>query len=130
METTYIVKVLWRRGVWSRIQMSSRHTLEELHKAIQHAYGLSDSHLYAFFMEGKPWRGKAYWSPGNDEGPFADKITLGQLGLELKQKFLYLYDFGAELKMTVQIEQVLETDVVGLKPLILETRGEGPEEDW
>ena len=37
---------------------------------------------------------------------------------------------GAELKMTVQIEQVLETDVVGLKPLILETRGEGPEEDW
>lgn len=66
---------------------------------------------------------------GNDEGPFADKITLGQLGLELKQKFLYLYDFGAELKMMVQIEQVLETDV-GLKPLILETRGEGPEEDW
>ena len=79
-------------------------------------------------MNGQPWRGEAYWSPNNDEGPYADKIKLGNLNLEIKQKFLYLYDFGDEWTFSIQVEKILETDVPVLKPIIFETRGEAPEQ--
>ena len=127
IEKAYVVKVLLRRGVWRRIQLSSRNTLHDLHEVILEAYGFSDDHLYAFFMEGKPWKGKSYWSPQNDEGPYADKIKLGSLNLEIKQKFLYLYDFGDEWMFSVQVEKVSETDTSILKPII-ETRGKAPEQ--
>lgn len=54
MEKLYVVKVLLRRGVWRRIQLSSRHTLHELHQVILEAYDFGDDHLYAFFINGKP----------------------------------------------------------------------------
>ncbi|MBP2660836.1 MAG: plasmid pRiA4b family protein [Firmicutes bacterium] len=128
IENLFVVKVLLRRGVWRRIQLVSKHTLHDLHKAILEAYDFSDDHLYAFFMNGQPWRGEAYWSPNNDEGPYADKIKLGNLNLEIKQKFLYLYDFGDEWTFSIQVEKILETDVPVLKPIIFETRGEAPEQ--
>ncbi|MEN6568262.1 MAG: plasmid pRiA4b ORF-3 family protein [Veillonellales bacterium] len=128
IEKMYVIKVLWKRGIWRRIQLSSRHTLHDLHKVILDAYEFDDDHLYAFFMEGKPWRGEAYWSPQNDEGPYADKIKLGSLNLEVKQKFLYLYDFGDEWTFSVQVEKIVETDAPALKPMILESRGEAPEQ--
>jgi hypothetical protein len=128
IEEIYIVKVLLKRGVWRRIQLSSRHTLHDLHKVIQEAYDFYDDHLYAFFMEGKPWKGEAYWSPHNDEGPYTDTTKLGSLNLEIKQKFLYLFDFGDEWMFSVQVEKILETDTPVLKPIIIETRGEAPEQ--
>ena len=79
-------------------------------------------------MEGKPWRGEVYWSPLNDDGPYADKIKLGSLNLEVKQKLLYLYDFGDEWKFSVQVENISETDTSILKPIVIEMRGEGPEQ--
>lgn len=128
IEKIYVVKVLLKRGVWRRIQLSSRHTLHGLHEVILEAYDFYDDHLYAFFMEGMPWLGEAYWSPRNDEGPYADKTKLGSLNLEIKQKFLYLYDFGDEWIFSVQVEKISETGTSILKPSIIETRGEAPEQ--
>jgi len=127
-ETAYVFKITLRRGVWRRIQISSRHSLHDLHTAILNAYGFGDDHLYAFFMEGKPWKGMAYWSPHNDSGPYADKTKLKSLNLGLKQKFLYLYDFGDEWKFSVQLEAVLEEDTPLVRPIIIEKRGEAPEQ--
>lgn len=127
-EMIYVVKVLLKRGIWRRIQLSSRHTLHDLHKVILDAYEFDDDHLYAFFMQGKPWQGEAYWSPYNDEGPYADKVKIGSLNLAIKQKFLYLYDFGDEWTFSVQVEKILETDTTALKPVIIETHGGAPEQ--
>ena len=127
-EETYVIKVLLKRGVWRRFQLSSRHTLHDLHKVILKAYEFDDDHLYAFFMEGTPWKGAAYWSPHNDEGPFTNKIKLGSLDLVTKQKFLYLFDFGDEWRFLVQIEKIIKDGTGVLKPTILETCGESPEQ--
>ena len=124
----YVVKVLLKRGVWRRIQIGSKHTLYDLHKTILEAFGFSEDHLYAFFMEGKPWQGEAYWSQDNDEGPYANKIKIESLDLEVKRKFLYLYDFGDEWRFEVQIEKIVESEIVLLKPVVVEIKGESPEQ--
>ena len=89
----YVFKVLYRRGIWRRIQLYSEYTLHNLNEVILKAYDFDNDHLYGFFMEGKPWQGTAYWSPFNDEGPYANEIKIKSLNLHIKQKFLYLYDF-------------------------------------
>ena len=128
INNAYVFKVLLKRGLWRRIKIPSNHTLHNLHEAILEAYDFDNDHLYAFFMEGKPWKGTAYWSPQNDCGPYANRIKLKSLNLELKQKFLYLYDFGDEWKFSVQLEAILEEEVSLLKPIVIEKRGESPEQ--
>lgn len=128
VEDVYIFKVILRRGLWRRIQISPRHSLHDLHLAILEAYEFGDEHLYAFFMEGKPWQGTAYWGPHNDCGPYAEKTKLESLNLEHKQKFLYLYDFGDEWKFSVQLEAVLTEAPHLVRPIIIAKRGEAPEQ--
>ena len=108
--------------------ISSEHTLHDLHKVIFEAFNFGEEHLYAFFMEGTPWKGEAYWSPHNDEGPFANKIKLGSIDLLAKQKFLYLFDFGDEWIFLVQIEKIIKGGTRILKPIILASCGESPEQ--
>lgn len=124
----YVFKVVYKRGIWRRIRLSSAHTLRHLHEAIQEAYCFDDDHLYAFFMDGKPWAGKAYWSPDNDRPPYTDKAAIGRLGLKRGQKFLYLFDFGDEWRFDVQVEKILQSDMPPVRPAVIESRGEAPEQ--
>ena len=41
--------------VWRKVELAADQTLEDLHFAIQNAYGWDSSHLYSFFMSGDPW---------------------------------------------------------------------------
>lgn len=124
----YIFKVTYKRGVWRRIRLSSAHTLHHLHEAIQEAYDFDDDHLYAFFMDGKPWTGKTYWSPHSDGPPYADKTLTGMLGLKRGQRFLYLFDFGDEWNFNVQVDKILQSDMPPVRPAIIESCGEAPEQ--
>jgi len=121
-ENVYIFKVTQKRGIWRRIKISVRHTLQHLHEAIQGAFEFNDDHMYAFFMNGKPWSSDAYWCRG-DHQPCADQAKIGTLGLTQGQKFLYLFDFGDEWKFDVKLEKILHSDTLPAKPLIIESRG-------
>jgi len=39
--------------VWRKIEIRADQTLEDLHLAIQRAYGWDADHLYSFFISGK-----------------------------------------------------------------------------
>ena len=41
--------------VWRKIEIAADQTLEDLHYAIQSAFGWDADHLYSFFMSGKAW---------------------------------------------------------------------------
>jgi hypothetical protein len=49
------VKLTGHGRVWRKILMRGDQTLEELHIAIQDAYGWDSDHLYSFFMSGRAW---------------------------------------------------------------------------
>jgi len=90
----FYFRVQWKRGCYRTIQCGGGHTFDDLHNAIQTAFGFDDDHLYAFFMDGKRWSRRAIHSPNSDEYPHADEVLIGQVRLREKQPFMYLFDFG------------------------------------
>ena len=115
---TFIFKVKLRhdRRVWRKVEALGSQTLDDLHRAIQEAYGFDGDHLYSYFMSGKAWdlSGYEYFHPdaapqtaveermrtmmakirGNYPEPRlpATEIRIESLNLEPKQRFLYLFD--------------------------------------
>jgi len=122
---SYVFKVKFKAGVWRKIQISKTATLDRLNKIILTAYDFDDDHLYAFFMNNKAWSySDSYWSPNNDEGPYANKKKLVSLNLEKGKKFMYLFDFGDEWRFTISLEK--ETNDVTKEPVIIQSKGEAP----
>ena len=77
----YFFRVALAKGVWRKIEISSNHTLLDLHNAIQNAFQFDSDHLYSFFMDGIPWSDEKFSSPYEDEGPHVDEVRIGELGI-------------------------------------------------
>jgi hypothetical protein len=126
IEGVYVFRVSLSQGVWREIELSSSHTLLDLHYAIQKAYHFDDDHLYSFFMDGVAWSDEKFTSPNEDEGPYADEATIGELGLGKGQAFLYLFDYGDEWRFRVVLEEILQDKTRPKIPRILKKKGKSP----
>jgi len=62
------------------------------------------------------------------EGPHADKVTIGELGLYPGKTFLYLFDYGDEWEFKVEVEEISSDKPVPLKPKLVGKRGEAPDQ--
>ncbi|ADG05594.1 IS1096 element passenger TnpR family protein [Kyrpidia tusciae] len=123
----YVFQVSLSRSCWRTIAVSARHTVEDLHRAIQRAYRFGDDHLYSFFLDGKKWSSQSVNSPYSDQGPYANEVLIGELNLLLGQRILYLFDYGDEWTFDVLLREIRPGgDLV--KPEIIETRGEAPDQ--
>ncbi|MHB1127346.1 MAG: plasmid pRiA4b ORF-3 family protein [Bacillota bacterium] len=127
-EGNYSFKVSLDKKTWRRVVLSAHHTLEDLHLIIQEAFEFNDDHLYCFFMDGKRWSRNAYYSPGDDQGPYVNKVRIGELGLEPGQEILYLFDYGDEWCFKVRLEDKSEEGPRLLKPVITARAGESPDQ--
>lgn len=127
----YLFKVSLGHGCWRTIKLSTAHTLQHLHDSIQKAFGFWDDHLFAFFMDGKPWSRDVYWDKREGSKPTADKVVIGKLGLSAGKQFLYLFDFGDEWRFTVKVEKFVH-EIAPFKPVIVERLGDNPEQysEW
>jgi hypothetical protein len=128
---TYTFRVTYLRDpdVWRTIETAANQTLHALHYAIQDAVDFDIDHLYSFFMSNQAWDdGTAYNSPYTD-GPSASSVKIEELDLRMKQRFLYLFDYGDEHRFEVQLIDVNpEAPRDESYPRILERHGEDPEQ--
>ncbi len=119
-ETTlycFQVSLAWKKSVWRRIELRGDQTLHDLHRAIQEAFDWDDDHLYAFFLSGKAWDGDSeYESPYGAEGRNAARYHLASLPLRQGQKFLYIFDFGDELRHQITLEAVTPGGIAANAP--------------
>lgn len=94
------VKVLRNKRTYRDIEHLASQTFEDLHKSICVAFDLEGDHLYEFFLDNKPWSQEANilcpYVEKSEGDVSADMLTLGQLIIPVKTKFLYVYDFGSE----------------------------------
>ncbi|MCX7788033.1 MAG: plasmid pRiA4b ORF-3 family protein [Spirochaetes bacterium] len=108
----YVLKIQLqyiRPPIWRRIQVPGTYTLRDLHRVIQIAMGWRDYHLYEFLIDQKSY------GPPAEEGFETipdDSVRLQTLNLQLKQRFLYTYDFGDNWGHTIIVEKVLSEDEV------------------
>jgi hypothetical protein len=128
VDGVYIFKVALAGNLWRRIEISSNHTLLDLHNSIQRAYGFDDDHLYSFFMDNKPWSNEGFISPCDEGGPYVDEVRIGELGLFKGQNILYLFDYSTEWRFLVKLEEIRKESSKPKKPKIIEKKGKAPEQ--
>lgn len=103
-EGMYTFKISLSKHASETIILSAFQTMAELHHAIQLAFGFHDDHLYSFFMNGIPWSHNCIASPYEDDGhPNAEKVKIGEVGLRESQRFLYIYDYGEEWSIWIEV---------------------------
>jgi len=123
----FVFKVSVAPKVWRTIALSSKHTLDDLHDAIQDAFEFDADHLYAFYMD-NCWCSEERFESPHSDGPPADEVQIGELGLTVNQSFLYHFDFGDDWRFGVQLLEIKTDAPLLKKPKILEEYGEAPEQ--
>ncbi len=100
---TYVLHIVPERApqVSRTVELLATQTLDELHLCIQREFGLDYAHLYAFYMSGRAWDKKSCYE-GPDKN--AARVTLQAAGCKPGKEFLYIFDFGDELRHLIRVE--------------------------
>ncbi len=118
----------WVPDVWRRIEIRGDQTLDDLHLAIQDAFGWANDHMYAFFLSNKPWDAKTEYQ-GNPLGEGNAGVTaIYTLELHARKQFLYIFDFGDDLRHRIKVEAVVKNGVAddAEYPRVSESHGTAP----
>jgi hypothetical protein len=130
---TFTFKVVYRPepNAWFVIEMRADQTLHDLHHAILDAADFDEDHLYSFYMSGQAWDKAAEYSRGPDARHSSNE-RISNLPLRMKQRFLYLYDYGDQHEFDVQIIAASADTPRGRYPKIVERHGKMPPQypDW
>jgi len=107
--------------VWRVFEFSARHTLLDVHDAIQDAFELDNDHFFAFYRSGKHWDRASQISYED-----ADRVRLFQLGFVPGMRLSYVFDFGDELWHELEVLALSEAAVGPEEPLLVESVGAAP----
>jgi hypothetical protein len=102
------------------------YTLTRLHRVIQSAFGWQDYHLHSFRIHGEDY---APPDQENEPGTRSEKVALGKLGLRLKTKIKYEYDFGDSWEHLILVEGHLLLEEPARVPVCLAGQRACPPED-
>ena len=108
------------------LALAGEHTLERLHDLLREAFGWHDDHLYSFWLSGVFWdEDTEYTAPVEAEpGAQTAAVRLDELGLRPGQTIAYVFDFGDEWR--VELEVLEAGPAAGPLPAILAREGEAP----
>ena len=98
--------------IWRRVQVKDC-SLSKLHEVIQAAMGWTNTHLWAFAIDGVDYGD----DPEGDKDLSSDrKAKLRDFVAEGVKKFRYVYDFGDNWEHSVQVEKLLGADATAEYP--------------
>ncbi len=113
-------------GIWRTIEIAENQTLDDLHHAVRRAVRFGEDHLYSFFMSGRAWDDRTEYASPYGEGRSAARMRIGDLRLRMKQRFLYLFDYGDEHRFEVQLTATNPDAPKGRYPKLVEKHGRNP----
>ena len=127
-----VISVSLESGCYRHIRISNQALLSTLSEAILDAFEFDDDHAHAFFMDNRAFsRYDCYYVREiEDDHPKTDEVSLEDTGIQIGQKFKYVFDFGDE--WTFQCRVLKELDEITKHPEVIRSRGEAPEQypDW
>jgi len=126
---TYLLRIIPHRAreVTRVVEFTEEHTLHDVHRVIQRELALDDDHPYSFFLNNR-----AFDLAFEYGGPFvqalhdATETQLDALPLEANKRFLYVFDFGDELRHEVRVVGTGEVDTDTQYPRVTESIGDPP----
>lgn len=96
--------------VYRIFEINANRTFADLSDLILEMFDFDDSHLYMFSLKCKRYDPDGIYAPMAGNGKRADQICLGDVKPVVKNKYLYLYDFGDEWIFYVTVMEIRETD--------------------
>lgn len=119
-----------RPPIWRRVLVTDATTLHQLHWIAQAAMGWTNSHLHQFIIDeeyySEPMLELDDWGP---EVKNEKRVRLSTLGLELKRKFTYEYDFGDSWRHEILVEKVFAPEAGARYPQCVAGKRACPPED-
>jgi len=113
--------------IWRRLLVRSDSTIADLHASLQLVFGWSDEHLNRFVIHGREF---GVWH--EDGIGFRNNpryVRLADLGLRVRERFLYEYDFTDGWQHDVRVEQILPLEPRRAYPVCNGGRRAAPPED-
>src|SRR5262249_30508314 len=104
-----VVLLRIRPIIWRRLLVRGDSTIAHLHDILQISFGWSDDHLHRFLIHGKQY-GLSYFG-GITFRDDPRRIKLSDLGLRVKEKFLYEYDFIDQWQHLIRVEAILPVHI-------------------
>lgn len=125
---TFKVKFMWDKRIYRTIELRPEQTLDDLHYAIQRAIDWDADHLYSFHMSGRLYDLNYVFSCPYEEDrpPWTDEAIIGELGLVVKHKFVYYFDYGDSHKFEVEVVDIGAQAKPGEYPRVVKSHGEAP----
>jgi hypothetical protein len=126
--TVYQLKITLadiRPSIWRRVQVKDC-SLSKLHEVIQAAMAWTNTHLWAFDIDGVDYGDDP---DGEIDLSSARKAKLGAFVAEGVKKLRYIYDFGDNWEHLVQVEKVLNADPTVKYPWCVDGQRARPPED-
>jgi hypothetical protein len=113
--------------IWRRLLVRGDSTIADLHHTLQITFGWSDDHLHRFLIHGKQY-GVAYIG-GITFRDDPRRIKLSDLGLRVKEKFFYEYDFNDQWRHLIRVEAILPSEPDRRYPVCIGGKRDAPPED-
>ena len=120
-------------SVWRQLAVPARISLDALARAILDAFKFTDDqHLYEFRFRDHFGKGRVYYHPCTDEGPFAHQIAVGDTGLPEKGTMKFLFDYGDSWRFKLQLDRIDPPDKKIRRPRVIGSAGRAPKQypDW
>ena len=113
--------------IWRRLLVSSETTIAQLHQYIQIAFDWSGERLHRFRIHGKDY-GIAYLGGISfDDNPHA--VPLSRFRLHPRESFRYEYDWIANWRVDIRLEEILPQDQ-RILPVCVGGRAAAPGEEY
>ena len=113
--------------IWRRLLVRNDSTIADLHATFQQVLGWSDEHLNRSVIHGREYGVRHDGEIGFRDNP--RQVRLADLGLRVRERFLYEYDFTDGWQHDVRVEQILPLEPGRCYPFCLGGRRAVPPED-
>jgi hypothetical protein len=113
--------------IWRRILVPADVNLAKLHQILQAAMGWLGGHLHQFIVGGV-----YYGEPHPDFGDEIEnerRVKLSQAASEVKDRFIYEYDFGDSWEHQIVVEKILPAELGVRYPICIAGKRACPPED-
>ena len=100
--------------IWRRLLVDPRLTLEQLHIALQIAFGWTNSHLHQFHDGGTRYTPPPPpgWGPPEPDEVDPRTVRLSEVFTQPKKVIVYEYDFGDSWMHHIRLERIVDSQSV------------------
>jgi len=113
--------------IWRRMLVQSNSTIADLHYILQIAMGWTDSHLHRFVIHAKQYEITQVGGLWFSDDP--KQVKLSDLGLRVRERFVYEYDFSDNWQHILRVEAILTPETNRSYPTCIGGKRKAPPED-